>query len=375
MQRQDAVAYGLVALGSVLGGIVLLWLIVALAQGQLTAAGAVLGLLLAAVLGLPPVGVGVYIMSRGKQEAAEEADLQGQRRTLEADRLFRAQQARELTQLARRLEQHQGQSASGLVGRLRNLVEDLESPAYDRSGWYEAVELAPADREALERYDEVLSAGARRMAELVDRIEGDRTLLAQLEQAVRAWEGDFSRRSDLLRGRRAAGVAATELLKAGSAEVSGAVLAALKAGDAISRDGVDYLVEASVSYFEAGRTSLVHRLTTEAAEAWLYVAPGGLKLAWLQEAKLGERPGQDKLEHEGTTYVLEESSEAAASIQTRGGMGTKAVVTVWRYRGDDGRLLRVERWPEGDRAYSGRWIVARELEVWAAGPGKADGAD
>lgn len=363
--RHRAVAFGLVALGAVLGGVMLLWLLVMLVGGQLAPGGAVLGLLLAAVLGLPLIGAGLYVLSRGKQEAVEEADFLRQRRTLESDRLFRAEQARELAQLADRLEQVGG-PAVGLAGRLGDLVEDLDSPAHDQSGWYEAVELVRADQEALQRYQDLLSDSLRRMGELVDRLKSDQSVLPELERAADSWERDLGRRSALLRGRRAPSVAATDLLGARPTEASGEALAALKAGDAVSREGVDYLVEASVSYFGGGRTWWLHRLSAEQAEAWLHVSPAALSLAWLREVKAEGQPGAAKIEHEGSVCSLEESVIAAASVVVRSGLTTDATVMTWRYRCDNGRLLWLERWPEGDRAYGGEPIAAHDLQIWPA---------
>ena len=80
MSGNRALGLGLVAAGGVLGGIFLLWLLVSLAGGQPGPGGAVLGLLLAAVLGLPLAGGGLYVLSRGQQEASAATNLQTQRR-------------------------------------------------------------------------------------------------------------------------------------------------------------------------------------------------------------------------------------------------------------------------------------------------------
>ena len=63
----------------------LLWLAVQLAGGHLTPGGAVLGLLLAAVLGLPLLGGGLYLLSRGPAEADEATANERLRSLLERD--------------------------------------------------------------------------------------------------------------------------------------------------------------------------------------------------------------------------------------------------------------------------------------------------
>lgn len=364
MAGNRALGLGLVAGGGVLGAIMLLWLVVSLAGRQLTGGGAVLGLFLLAVLALPLIGGGLYVLSRGKQEAAAAAEFQTQRRTLESDRLFRAEQARELGQLARRLEALGRPEAAQLAGRLRDLVQDLENPAYDSAAFYEAVALGRADTDALDRYDALLSDGARAMADVVDRLEGGPGDLGELRQAIQNWERDERRRAELLRGRRASAVAPTDLLRAGPPAASAEAVATLKVGDAVSRDGEDYLIETSVSYFAGGRTTWLHRLASGREEAWLYVSPGALSLAWLRAADVAGEPGASPLPHAGATCRLEESGVASAEVRGRGGQQAAGTVSTWRYRCDDGRLLWLERWSDRSLSYSGTPIRPSDLEIW-----------
>src|SRR5919197_627906 len=136
--------FGLIALGAVLGGVMLIWLLVTLLGRQTSPGGAVLGLLLAAVLGLPLIGGGLYVLSRGQQEAVEAAG---------------------------------GPPAVQLAARLRDLVRDLEASGYDQAAWYEAVELGRADQDALGRYDDLLTDGVRQLGELVARLEKGEAVL------------------------------------------------------------------------------------------------------------------------------------------------------------------------------------------------------
>ena len=55
-------------------------------------------------------------------------------------------------------------------------------------------------------------------------------------------------------------------------------------GDAVSRDGLDYVVEAVASSFVDGQTwKLVHLVPSgsESGEHWLEIAPAVLELTWL----------------------------------------------------------------------------------------------
>jgi hypothetical protein len=366
MSQNRALGLGLIGLGVVLGGVMLLWLLVTLLAGETSPGGAVLGLLLAAVLGLPLIGGGLYVLSRGKLEEAETADFRTQRRTFEGDRMFRAEQARELEQLARRVEGVSQAHAGPLATRLRDLVHDLEEPAYNEASWYEAVQLGRADLDALQRYEDLLSERARLMHELAGRLENGEAVLPELRESIEAWERDLSQRAALLVGRPVPGVAPGDLLSAEPEATASETLARLKIGDAVSRDGTDYLVETSVSYFSSGRTWWLHRLTSERDEAWLYVSPGGLSLAWLKSAEVAREPGASSLVHEDSACRLEESTDAAADVRTRGGPRSGGTVMTWRYECDDGHLLWLERWPERIVSYSGWPLRPSDLEIWPA---------
>ena len=368
MQSNRALGLGLVAAGVVLGGIMLLFTLTGLLSGKTDAAGFVLTLFFVAILGLPLIGGGLYVLSRGKHEEASAAAFQTQRRTLESDRLFRAEQARELAQLARRVEALGRPEAPQLAGRIRDLVQDLENPAYDSAAFYEAVELGRADQDALDRYDALLSEGVRAMDDLVNRLENGQPALPDLRQAIQNWERDERRRSELLRGRRAPSIAPTDLIRSGPPASSTEAVAALKPGDAVSRDGEDYLVETSVSYFVGGRSTWFHRLASGREEAWLYVSPGALNLAWLSPAEIPADPGTSPIEHDGATCRLEESGLASAEVRTRAGQQSGGTVTTWRYTCDGGQLLWLERWPDRALAYAGPPIRPSDLEIWPSEP-------
>src|SRR5690606_24191038 len=106
------------------------------------------------------------VLSRSQQEAAAAAEFQLERRTFEADRLFRSRQARALEQVARRIAAAHDPNSAPLAARIEDLARGAESPGYDRSSWYEAVDLSPRDLEALRRYEDLLSAHLERMGDL-----------------------------------------------------------------------------------------------------------------------------------------------------------------------------------------------------------------
>ena len=264
-------AWGLIVTGAVLAAIVLLWLVVQLAGGHLTSGGAVLGLLLAAVLGLPLAGGGFYLLSRGSTEVAEASANERLRSLLERDRALALGLVPRPAPARRRLDSRGGSGLLSLAARLNDLAEDLEVPGTSaRSG---QTSRTLAARQALGRYDDLVSTALGELAKQIQDIEaapaGSPGSAERLQTTLNSLEQDLSARGDLLAGRAAPTVAAADLMARG--ETGAADVAGLAPGDAVSRDGVDYLVETSASYF-AGWLNLV--ATSFGGRAWQRLAGG-----------------------------------------------------------------------------------------------------
>jgi hypothetical protein len=368
MGQGRAVGLGLIGLGVVLGGLVVLWLITTAAAGELRGGGFVLGLMLAAILGLPPAAAGYYVLQRNRQEELETREFVGRRRVLEEDRLFRARIAGEARQQAERLESlaRGDPQLSRAAARLGQVAGDLQGPGYDQAAWYEAVRLADDDVAALRQYDNLISERLRRIARQVDALElGRQVDPAEVLGAVHGWERDLDRRLELLRGERAPSVAAGELLSADEPVRWLDAIAALARGDAVTYEESDYLVEVTVTYFASGRTWKLHRLGAESARRWLYVAPGALALAMLQPSDPIASDGAAELALGGTTYRLDEQGAASVTVDSAVGQ-QRLTIDYWHYTAPSGELYWLERWPDGPRAYQGSPIPARRLEVWPA---------
>jgi Domain of unknown function (DUF4178) len=360
------IGWGLVVTGAVLAAIMLLWLAVQLAGGRLTPGGAVLGLLLAAVLGLPLLGGGFYLLSRGPAEADAATANERLRGLLERDRASRAAWSRDLRQFAERLAARGAPDLVPLSARLNDLAEDLEAPNYERTLWTIAPDATI--RQVLPRYDDLVSAGLRELAEQIQDIEGAASTGAGSSERTRATltslERDLSARENLLAGRAAPTVLPADLLASG--ETDGEEVARLAPGDAVSRDGVDYLIETSASYFAGGRTWWLHRLAAEAATAWLAVGPAALSLGWLEPKSFSVDPGSPELRLGEMAYRLEESWAAAVEARTRQGLQSSGTATIWRYVAAGGGMLWIERWPDRQVVLGGNQIAPRELEIWPA---------
>lgn len=360
---------GLVGLGAVLGGLVVLWLIVTAASGDLGGGGFVLGLMLAAILGLPPIFAGYVVLRRSREEEVSLDELVGHRRVLEQDRLFRTRIATEARQQAARLAAlADGQSQlARAAARLKGVADDLESSRYDESAWYETVKLADEDVEVLGRYDDLVSERLRRIARQVDALElGDRQDAAGILRAAQTWERDLDQRLELLRGERPPTRDPSDLLAAEEPARGADAIAALAPGDAITYEGVDYLVELTIAYFASGRAWKLHRLGAEEAKRWLYVAPGGLALAMLELVAPSAEDGARELRRGEALYRLADEGAASVTVTSPQSRDEGIGVDFWHYQAPSGALYWHERWPDEPRAYEGTPIPPRALEIWPA---------
>jgi hypothetical protein len=361
MSQGRALPFGLIGLGAALAVLVLLWLGVNAAGGQLRSGGFVLGLFLLVLLGGPPLAVGLYLLSRSKGEEQAQQTFDSQRRVIDADRLLRTDLARNFRQLAERVAGPDAQAAA----RLRDLAEDLERPGYDQASWYETITLDAEAQQQVQRYDDLLVEEQRRAEQAARDLErGQAGAGAALDQALDRWEQQFRRRQDLLlRGRKAPGMAASDLLRAGTPSRGASALAALKLRDAVSYEDDDYVVETSTTYFASGRTWNIYTLrTARSDERYLYVGPGGADLALLEPATVPDPLGAERFDGECS---LAENGSATATIVGPRGSGEGLLVDYWRYDCPQQRLAWVEHWQEGaPRAFAGAPINPAAFEVW-----------
>jgi hypothetical protein len=343
--------YGLLGGAAGIALLMVAWLLTSGVQ----AGGAVLGLLLLFVLAGPLVAAGAYVLARGKAEQAEEQQFAGKRRILEADRLFRRELATQLRQLA---------TTPNLPGeQLQHMAEAVErSAAEDQAAWYAAVQLDDTQAAVLRLYDDLVWERVRWVR---DHHADPGT---NVVEAVNQLQTALDQRTDLLiRGRSAPAVAPQALLGAETRALPAE--APLAVGDALSYDGIDYVVEAIAACFADGqRSQLVHLIPSGAgaSEHWLSVSPGGIELAWLDVLTPSEPAGARELRVGGASLPLVGASSALVEVQTARGSTPGVLVSLWRYRSD--RLVGiVEQWPDGtQRAYAGRLVERQDLEIWPA---------
>jgi hypothetical protein len=352
MEGNKPLGYGLLAGAAGVTLLMGLWLVAA----GVNAGGLVLGLLLLFVIAGPMAGGGWYVLSRQKSEALEEQRFVGKRRILEADRIFRRELASELRQLARRPAL---QSA-----HVDEMAEDLERRSYDSPEWYDTVALTDSDSTELRRYDDLVWSRVQSLRERADRGE-----TAGLDREAQALQQSLDQRRDLLmRGKRAPMAAPSDLLRSEEPRRGTDALLGLAIGDAITADGEDYVVEGVATSFAEGQTwHLAHLVASGVSNEsrWLYVAPGGLSVAVLQELK-DVQPNSPSVSVDGMELRQSASGSATVDVTARGGSAQGVLVAYWRYLGDVSLAL-VELWPDGAvHTYGGAQVRADALDVWPA---------
>jgi hypothetical protein len=317
----------------------------------------VLTALLALILAGPLAGAGWYILSRQPGEQRAEAAFQRKQRILDADRVFRAQTAAALRNLA---------TDPALPDReLRSLAEELQDATHGTAAWQALVQLDDGDIDTLRRYDDLVRERVRRLR---DEPRSGQQWLRELRRAI-------DQREDLLvRGRAAPGIDPTLLLTgdAAPALASGAV-EQIGVGDAVSRDdtNTNYVVENVAAYFAEGQRWKLARLVPSgpnAAVVWLYVGPGALELALLEELASAD-DGPPTL---GGSPLPEVASGTAVADVSGASRSAEGVLVAYRRYRDTTRLALVEHWPDQTiRVYGGSLIKPGDLEIWPASAQRA----
>jgi hypothetical protein len=375
-----ALGLGLMALGTVLGLLILAWLAVNLAGGVLRGGGFVIGLMLLAVLALPLLGAGWYLRRQARAESREAAILSRRRAALDADRVVRRELARELEQRAAGLLS----TAAGLPGdqvptlratsrRLQELAEDVSRPGYDATTWLDrSAAGAELDQqlETVRRYDDLVIQQARRLEAVQREVGRAPDALDRLTQEVDALEARVAEREALFgRGRRAASLTPQELLAAGARPRQRVETPLeLNLEDAVTYELDDYLVRAVLTYFAGGRSWRAYQLHDGKQERWLEVRAAGHELSWYRSPPATGTLSDDAVEVDGTTFTAAERGSATVDIESTAGRQTGALVDFRRYTGPDSERLVLEQWHDGVRALVGRPIAVEDLQLWKKSP-------
>lgn len=356
----------LLVTGAVLDLLGVAWVAVNAIEGILEPGGLVLGLIFLSVFTVPMILAGAFLRRRGTVEDLDAFASEQRRRLFEGDRIFRQLLRREahlagdlLGSMATRSE---GQIAESLQ-QAHLAMAGLEEAASEQVGeniWLEAAPLNPRDVRNVARYDDLLLAGIRRIRDAAGGgLHPDGAAAGDLLGLARSAQRQFALRQDLLlRGRSLPASSPLHLLKGEIPEDGRTAPESLLPGAAVSMGADDYLVTARLTYFAEGREWYAFVLRGEDGERRLQAEPGADDVLLMEPAKANHLP--ERVEERGTASVSVDGLRSRAE---------RVVVDYRRTGGEDGLAGWWERWPEGERAYSGHRIGLDELQLWPAAVG------
>ena len=288
-----ALGTGLLILGAALGSLIMLWLLLNLFSGQISAGGLLFALIFAVPLVGALIGAGWYLRQRGATEQAEASVYSTRQGVLDNDRVVRRELARELEQRAAGLERTAGAlpapeagTAREVAGRLREVMQDVQAPGYDASTWLEqtASRMDASQLQAVRRYDDLVLEEARRLEGTAAGLGRDPQAAQRLESEAALLSQHVREREALLgRAERRSGMAPQEILAAGVAprrRLSTPLELGLE--DAVTYQLDDYVVRGIVTYFAGAREWRTYQLHDGKQERWLEVRGNGAEVGWYE---------------------------------------------------------------------------------------------
>lgn len=324
---------------------------------------------------------------RRKQIAASIPGYSGYRereRRRGADRQLRSELARQYSAQLDRLTDLQRQATNkALLNilddiervnlKLQRFVDRLRTASYGYAGWFDAASVREPELEQLYAFDQLLSAGVEQVAAEVDGVAEAIDSGTETEEATAALAGTvdklnqrFDQRRDLLaEGKQ---VPPNELK--GALEVAEPAspafraLADLKIDDALTYDGVDYLIVAKITYDIQGDVAYAYKIEDTGAERWLRVGQtrGEVGLFNVIDHRASTPPAEI-LEVAGESFQQTDAGQAKAYIVGPGGR-REGLAEYWRYTSESGSRLWIERWGEDVRVHRGHSIDAEQIRIW-----------
>lgn len=302
----------------------------------------------------------------------------------DADKLLRNQIAAKLIEEQRRLNEQKVQLVSSgqllAIGpldrastKLQLLIDRIKTATYGYAGWFDAITVQDADLDALYDFDNALGEDVSRVAEGITRLgaaiaeKGSVANAAnELISVVDGLNAQFSRRQDfLVEGKRPPTPALDVLAPKAALTQEGLSLASLKLNDAVTYEGIDYLVSGKVTFAGKGQAWNSYLIKDNQTERWLWVGDVGNTIGLLDPFS----PGMDLTASPspsivGEQYTLAEQGSAEATIEGPSGRRSGIFVAYWSFTSPSDKLLWVEKWAEGVKSYSGKRVSPEDLKVW-----------
>lgn len=137
----------------------------------------------------------------------------------------------------------------------------------------------------------------------------------------------------------------------------------LKAGDAVSYGGIDYIVSGRIIYSVASGNFNAYLLQDKDSKNWLRVGPNQ-ELAVTREVSFNvPSPLPETISYSGKNYTR--SDQGAANVTVEGASGTKpGSVNYARYTTDGGGRLWIEDWGTETRVQTGQVVDPMEIKLY-----------
>ncbi len=257
--------------------------------------------------------------------------------------------------------------------QLQRFIARLKTAPRGYAGWFDAAQIQEADLDQLYQFDSSLASGVDKLQSALDtaatalkKKDGIDDAIAALTDVV----GDLNARLDareefVAMGKRpspsASPLGALQAKPKQSAQAS--AFEQLKMGDAVSYEGVDYLIAGRITYSVASGKFYAYLLQDHEPNHWLRITLNQ-ELAVTQEVTFTvPSPLPDSLSYGGKNYTR--ADQGAASVSVEGPMGAKpGSVNYTRYNADSGGRLWVEDWGTETKVQAGTVVDPMEVKLY-----------
>ena len=308
-------------------------------------------------------------------------------RRRDADRELREELARQYSaQLDRLTDAQRRATNEALLGalddmeraalKLQRFIDRLRTASYGYTGWFDTAPIREPELEQLYAFDQTLAAGIERVSTEIDAIHDAVETSAGVEETVEALSDtvdDLNRRFDQRRDLITEGkkVPSSELKEALEvAEPPGPTfqaLADMKIDDALTYDGVDYIIVAKITYDAQGTMLYAYKLADTDTERWLRVGTAGSIIALFDVIDFDiQMPPADTLKIGGESFYQTHAGQAKAYIMGPGGR-REGLAEYWLYTSDAGTKLWIEQWGKDVRVHRGESVDTDQLRLWPRG--------
>lgn len=157
-------------------------------------------------------------------------------------------------------------------------------------------------------------------------------------------------------------------LRRSAPKLLGRTLFNLTTGDIVQYDGRDWVVEDRLLYDDDGFQWLEYLLRDGSDGRWLSVCEDDwLEVSWLEDAPAADLEGltadfPDHLRCRGQLYHLKETDRATVTAAQRVMNRRLLGCRYGDYKAEDGRVLSLERWEEGDEPGPPELSLGRRID-------------